>query len=140
MSMKKHPSPGRSGLVLSLSAVIALAATVSLGACDDRGSAATGLPAPTSDAGATKVDTGSGGSTAVTPAMKCRNLLLAFCAKYTACGDPPVTDDECIAQFTMTDCSMVVGVSPTYDACLMDVPNAPCPLTAPASCKFVLLN
>ena len=144
--------PRRAPVVLPsiISAVPVLAAVVlfaswSLVACDSRGSSE-GTPAPVSggrDAGAPKVDTGSGTSApmATTPQQQCRNLLLALCDKDTACGSPPVTATQCLAQFTMTDCSRVTGVSSSYDTCLAQIPTSACPLTnVPAACTGVLIN
>jgi hypothetical protein len=74
--------------------------------------------------------------------LQCRNLFLAICARDTACGDAPaMTADECLAQFA-TDCSAVVGVAPSYDACIAALPTAVCPVlkNVPTPCLEVLLK
>jgi hypothetical protein len=145
--MKQHPTPPASPHLphlrdrrfrgaLALAAALGLGA-LSLTACDDRGSAATGLPAPvpTSDAGAGKVETAP-----LTPEAKCRNLLLAVCAKDTACGFAALSEAACLAQFTQVDCSLVSAVGDSYDACMHDIPLSSCPVTnLPAACTQVLI-
>jgi hypothetical protein len=149
--MKQPPTPRSRWILGPASSVLGwapVAFALLLGACDDRGTAASGLPLTPvrSDAGGSGGAKGTGGIDASTgPSMvelQCRNLFLAICARDTSCGDAPaLTAEQCLAQFA-TDCSAVVGVSPTYDACIAALPTATCPvlMNVPKPCLEVLLK
>lgn len=86
---------------------------------------------------------GCGGDAPSDASGQCRDFIGATCKRVAECSRT-LTARQCAADFAQSlDCSRAVGVSPTYDRCLVEVASARCAsltgaggdLVLPASCS-----
>jgi len=90
---------------------------------------------------------GCGGGGEDSPPEKCAAFFDAYCAKFAVC-QTGISVAQCKALVaTQNDCSQVVAVRASYDACMSDLHASPCNVffakttpTVPAACQNVLLS
>ena len=86
---------------------------------------------------------GCGGEAPSDAPAQCQDFIDSTCARVAQCSQT-LTARQCAADFARSmDCSRAVGVSSTYDRCLVEVASARCEsltgaggaLVLPASCS-----